>query len=101
MTSMTHGTPKSEIRLIATDSLHITPPRPSINPDTAPETRQTTLSHFPVNVFNSSIPSISMLLPRDTISPTRAQAKVAAIASPTSTRHATFPMGSTFVQTHE
>src|SRR5579862_2010783 len=101
MTSITQGTPKSEIRLIATDSLHITPPRPSINPDTIPETRQTVPSHLPVSDFNSSMPSISMLLARDTISATRAQANVAAIASPTSTRHATLPMGSNLVQHHE
>ena len=91
MTSMTHGTPNSEIRLIATDSIHITPPSPSISPETIPETRQRAVSHLPESALSSSMPSLNMLLPRETIKATRPHANAAAIASPTSTRQATLP----------
>ena len=50
---------------------------------------------------NSSIPSMSMLLPRETMKATKPQARAAAVASPTSTRHATFPTTSSFVQSQE
>src|SRR5215469_4250067 len=100
MTIMTHGTPNSEIRLMATDSIHITPPRPSIRPETIPDTMHTIVSHLPVRVFSSSMPSISILLPRETINATRPQANAAAVASPTSTRQATLPITSNFVHSH-
>ena len=45
--------------------------------------------------FNSSMPSISMLLPRETMKPTSPHAIAAARDSPTSTRHATLPKGTT------
>src|SRR6266704_1315688 len=97
MTIMTHGTPNNEMRLMATDSLHMTPPNPNNTPATAPDTTQIAFSHLPVRLLSSLIPSISMLLPRETISATRAHAIAAAVASPTSTRQATLPTGSNFV----
>ena len=51
--------------------------------------------------FNSSMPSISMLLPRETMKPTSPHAIAAAKDSPTSTRHATLPNGRITVQNHE
>jgi hypothetical protein len=86
---------------MATDSLHMTPPRPSNRPATVPETTQMMFSHLPVMFLSSSIPSMSMLLPRETMKATRPQARAAAVASPTSTRHATLPTTSSFVQSQE
>ena len=100
-TSIIQGTPNSEMRLMATDSLHITPPKPSEIPATAPEIMQMELSQRPVRPFNTSMPSTSMLLPRETINPTMPQAIAAAKDSPTSTRQATFPIGSSMVHIHE
>ena len=47
------------------------------------------------------MPSINMLLPRDTISATNPHAIAEAMDSPTSTRHATLPNGRIFVQIQE
>ena len=66
-TTISHGTPNSEIRLIATDSFHIELSSAISRPAVTPQTRQIAFSHFPTMPFNSSIPSINMLLPRDTI----------------------------------
>ena len=46
------------------------------------------------------MPSINMLLPRETISASKPQPAAAAKASPTSTRQATLPKGSSAVQNH-
>ena len=100
-TRHTHGTPNSEMRLMATDSLHITPPNPSSNPAVMPDTAQMAFSHWPAMPFNSSMPSINMLLVRATIMATRPQAIALASDSPTSTRQATLPNGRIFVQTQE
>src|SRR5665213_1242458 len=98
---MIHGTSNSEMRLMTTDSLHMKRSKPSSNPATIPVTTQMMFSHLLLKVFNSSMPSISMLLPRDTMKPTSPHAIAAAQDSPTSTRHATLPIGSIHVQNHE
>ncbi len=59
---------------MTTDSFHIELPNPSISPAVMPETMQMALSHLPVMFFNSSIPSINMLLPRETINASTPQA---------------------------
>ncbi len=51
--------------------------------------------------FNSSMPSINMLLPRETMKPTSPHAIAAANDSPTSTRHATLPNGKITVHSQE
>jgi hypothetical protein len=86
---------------MATDSLHMTPPRPSKRPATAPQMRQMAVSDLALRVFSSSMPSMSMLLPRDTIMATMPQAMAAAKDSPTSTRQATFPKGRITVHSQE
>ena len=55
--------------------------------------RKSRFSHFPTMPFNSSMPSINMLLPRDTINAISEQPSPIAAACPNSTRHATFPNG--------
>ena len=98
---MIHGTSNSEIRLMTTDSFHMNPSKPSSNPATSPVTIQMAFSHLRSSVFNSSIPSINMLLPRDTMKPTKPQPNAAAHDSPTSTRHATLPNGKITVHSQE
>ena len=66
-----------------------------------PETTQMVFSHLLAMFFSSSIPSMSMLLPRETMRATRPQARAAAVASPTSTRQATFPTTNSLVQSQE
>src|SRR5882724_1525716 len=98
---MIHGTSKSEMRLMTTDSIHMKRSKPSSNPATIPVTTQMTFSHLRLMSFNSSMPSINMLPPRDTMKPTSPHAIAAAKDSPTSTRHATLPHGKIHVQNHE
>src|SRR5580658_2264595 len=97
-TSSIHGTPKREMRLMTTDSFHIELPSPSISPATMPETTQMAPSHLPVMFFNSSIPSINMLLPRETIKASTPQAMAAVLASASATRQAMFLKGTNTVQ---
>src|SRR5476649_1281445 len=98
---MIHGTSKSEMRLMTTDSFHMKRSKPSSNPATIPVTTQMTFSHLRLKVFNSSMPSIKMLLPRETMKPTSPHAIAAAQDSPTSTRHVTLPNGKITVHSHE
>src|ERR1700733_8932975 len=98
---MIQGTSNNEMRLMTTDSFHMKPSKPRSSPATIPETMQMAFSHLSVIFFNSSMPSINMLLPRETMKPTRPHAIAAAQDSPTSTRHATFPNGKMAVQNHE
>ena len=67
-------------------------------PATAPDTMQMAFSHLPATPLNSSMPSINMLLPRETMNATMPQPIAAANDSPTSTRHATLPNGRIAVQ---
>ena len=92
-TAITHGTPNSEIRLMTTDSLHMSCPNPSANPRTTPETTQMAFSHL-------RLKSLQLL---DALDQHAAAARnhqrhkpqpiAAANASPTSTRQATLPTG--------
>ena len=91
----------AEMRLITTDSLHMKTSSPSSVPATQPDTTQMAFSHSRVSSFNSSMPSISMLLPRDTMNASRPQPIAAAKDWPTSTRHATLPMGRMNVQNQD
>src|ERR1039458_10341613 len=100
ITAISHGTPNSEIRLITTDSLHMNTSSPSSVPATKPDTEQIAFSHWRGTSLITSMPSINMLLPRETISASRPQPIAAAKDSPTSTRHATLPIGRIAVQNH-
>ncbi len=100
-TRISHGTPNSEARLMITDSFHITLSSAISSPAVTPLTRQIAPSHFPTIPFNSSMPSINMLLPRDTISAISEQPNPIAAACPNSTRKATFPNGTNSVHSHE
>src|SRR5580698_417275 len=100
-TASSQGTPKSEMRLMTSDSHHMNVPSPRSNPATAPETKQMAVSHCFEMAFNSSMPSINMLLPRDTIMASSPQPMAAANDSPTSTRQATLPNGRMAVQNQE
>src|SRR5580693_8927108 len=97
-TNNIHGTPNNEMRLMTTDSFHIELAKPSISPATTPETEQMALSHLPVMFFSSSIPSINMLLPRETINASTPQDKAAVLASARATRQAMFLKGTNTVQ---
>ena len=97
-TKSIHGTPNNEMRLMTTDSFHIELAKPSISPATMPETEQMALSHLPVMFCNSSIPSINMLLPRETIKASTPQAIAAVLASAKATRQAMFLKGTRTVQ---
>ena len=55
-------------------------------------------SHFPVIPLRSLIPSINMLLPRETMKARTPHAIAAVDASASVTRHATFPKGTSTVQ---
>src|SRR5271168_2682254 len=99
-TKSIHGTPNNEMRLITTDSFHIELAKPSISPAAMPETEQMALSHFPVMLCNSSIPSINMLLPRDTIKASTPQDIAAVLASARVTRQAMFLKGTSTVHSH-
>src|SRR3984957_2028974 len=96
-TNINHGTPKSEIRLITTDSFHMELPNPINKPEVIPDTMQMAPSHLPVTPLSSSIPSMSMLLPRDTMSERIPQAKAAVDASANCTRQAILPNGTSTV----
>ncbi len=82
---------------MTTDSLHINPSRAMIKLAATPAIMQVAASHLPVIDLRSSMPSMSMLLPRDTISASRPQPKAAAVNSPTVTRQAMLPHGSSTV----
>src|SRR5271154_4353603 len=97
---ISHGTSNGEMRLMTTDSFHRKPSKPIISPATMPVTMQMAFSHLRSMLFNSSMPSINMLLPRETMNPTSPHAIAAAKDSPSSTRQATLPMG-TSVHNHE
>ena len=99
-TAISHGTPNSEMRLMTTDSLHMKISRPSSNPATQPETTQMEFSHRRGMSLITSMPSINMLLPRDTMKASIPQPMAAAKDWPTSTRHATLPIGRIHVQNH-
>ncbi|OQB91586.1 MAG: hypothetical protein BWX84_01315 [Verrucomicrobia bacterium ADurb.Bin118] len=71
-----------------TDWLHMKPLNASRPPVTKPDTTQIAPSHLPVIVRNSSMPSMSMLLPRETISPSNPHASAPAKALPNATRQA-------------
>ena len=86
---------------MATDSFHMKLSKPSNSPAVMPQTTQMAPSHLRFISFNSSMPSMSMLLPRETISPTSPHAIAAANDSPTSTRHVTLPIGNIHVQNQE
>ena len=86
---------------MTTDSFHMKLSKPSINPAVMPQTMQMTVSHLRFISFNSAMPSMSMLLPRETMRPTRPHAIAAANDSPTSTRQATLPNGTITVHSHE
>jgi len=86
------------MRFTTTDSFHMNPSSPSSNPAHTAATRQMALSHLPVMFFSSSIPSMSMLLPRETSSASRPHAMAPENACPTETRQAMFPNGSSVVQ---
>ena len=83
---------------MATDSLQTNPSNPISKPATRPEMAQIAVSHFLVTSFSASMPSISMLLPRDTMMATKPQPIAAPKDSPTSTRQATLPHGRMTVQ---
>ena len=85
------------MRLMTTDSFHIELPSPIINPAVTPQTMQIAPSHLPVIFFNSSMPSINMLLPRDTMRETIAQPMAAVLASASATRQAMFLNGTSTV----
>src|ERR1700677_3994182 len=97
---MSHGTPKSEMRLITTDSFHIELPSARRSPAVKPETIQMAFSHLPVMFLSSSIPSINMLLPRETMKARTPQAILARVASPSHTRQAMFLNGTNAVHNH-
>src|SRR5580704_15621466 len=97
-TAISHGTPNSEIRLMTTDSLHMKMSSPNNVPATKPDTEQMEFSHWRGKPLMTSMPSINMLLPRETISASKPQPIAAAKDSPTSTRHATLPKGKISVQ---
>ncbi len=67
-------------------------------PATNPETQQIAFSHVRMTPLNSSMLSINMLLPRDTIRASMPQPMAAAKDWPTSTRQATLPIGRIHVQ---
>src|SRR5580658_7319331 len=100
ITAINQGTPKSEMRLITTDSLHMKMSSPSSVPATKPDTEQMAFSHWRGMSLMTSMPSINMLLPRETIMAIRPQPMAAAKDSPTSTRQATLPKGRIAVQNH-
>src|SRR5580704_17419577 len=97
-TAINHGTPNSEIRLMTTASLHMKISSPSSVPATKPDTEQIEFSHSRGKPLMTSMPSINMLLPRETINASNPQPMAAANDSPTSTRHATLPKGRIAVQ---
>src|SRR5277367_1247068 len=97
-TNINQGTPKGEMRLIATDSNHMALPNPINKPAVTPDTMQMAPSHLPVMPLSSSMPSMSMLLPRDTMKASTPQAMAAVDASANCTRHAMLPNGTSAVQ---
>jgi hypothetical protein len=86
------------MRLTTTDSFHMNPSRPSSRPADTAEMKQMALSHLPVIPLRSSMPSMNMLLPRETISASKPQAIAPENACPTDTRQAMLPMGNRAVQ---
>ena len=74
------------------------PSKPSSNPAETAETKQIAVSHLPVMDLSSSMPSMNMLLPRDTISASKPHASDPRNACPHDTRQAMFPIGSRVVQ---
>ena len=82
---------------MTTDSFHIELPSPIINPAVTPQTMQIAPSHLPVIFFNSSMPSINMLLPRETMKPSTPAAIAAVLASASATRQAMFLNGTSTV----
>ena len=71
--------------------------KPISSAATRPVTTQITDSFFRSNVFRASIPSIIMLLPRETSSAIRPQDKALATADESETRQAMFENGTSFV----
>ena len=82
---------------MATDSLHMKTSSPSNVPATNPDTRQMAFSHSRVRLFKSSMPSINMLLPRETMKPSTPAAIAAVLASASATRQAMFLNGTSTV----
>ena len=85
------------MRLTTHDSFHMNPSRPSSRPAATAEMKQMALSHLPVIPLSSSIPSMNMLLPRETISASKPQAIAPENAWPTDTRQAMLPIGNSAV----
>ena len=85
------------MRLTTHDSFHMNPSKPSSRPAATAEIRQMALSHLPVMSFSSSMPSMNMLLPRETISASKPQAIAPEKAWPTDTRQAILPIGRSVV----
>ena len=86
------------MRLTTHDSFHMNPSKPSSSPAATAEIRQMAFSHLPVMSLSSSIPSMNMLLPRETISASKPQATAPENAWPTDTRQAMLPIGKSAVQ---
>lgn len=74
--------------------LHMNPLKPINMPATNPETMQRAFSSLRSMFLRSLIPSMNMLLPRDTISATRPHESAPATADESATRYAMFEIGS-------
>ncbi len=85
---------------MTTDSFHMELPNPINSPAVNPHTMQMAVSHLPVIPLSSSIPSISMLLPRETMRAITPQAMAAVEASANSTRQAMLRKGTNTVHNH-